>query len=214
MENILVLHRRAVTAVRPVVGRVTTTDLTLPTPCADWDLNALLEHMTGQDHGFAAAVRATHSGSDADIEAFAPRPLGPSPAATHAAGLDAVVAAFAEADGHQGPVLLPEFDARLPLTTIVGMHLIDTLLHGWDVAAALGIQAGYGERFDDDILAAASTISEQVPDGPAREAPGAPFGLALAAASEDDTWTRILAHLGRDPFWTAPAAATTGAGGE
>jgi uncharacterized protein (TIGR03086 family) len=214
MENIYVLHRRVATAIRPVAGRITTDDLDLPTPCADWDLRALLEHMTGQDHGFAAAARAALAGSDADVAAFAPRPLDPSPAATHAAGLDAVVAAFAEGDGYEGLVLLPEFDARLPLPTIVGMHLIDTLLHGWDVAAALGSQAGYGEQFDADVLSAAIAIAEQVPDGPGREAPGASFGPAVATTSDADPWTRILTLLGRDPAWTAPAPATTGAGGE
>jgi uncharacterized protein (TIGR03086 family) len=199
MESILELHRRSVTGIRPVVDRVTPADLGRPTPCAGWDLRALLEHMTGQDQGFAAAVRATHAAGEVDVSAFAPRPLGASPAATLTAGLDEVVAAFAA--GAESPVLLPEFDARLPLRTVAGMHLVDTLVHGWDVAAALGVQADYAAKLDPEVVAAALAMSEQIPDDVSREAPGAPFGHALAATADADPWTRTLTLLGRDPAW-------------
>jgi uncharacterized protein (TIGR03086 family) len=201
MENILELHRRSVTGIRPVVDRVTPADLGRPTPCGGWDLRALLEHMTGQDRGFAAAVRAAHAGGEVDVSAFAPRPLGTSPAATLAAGLDEVVAAFAA--GAESPVLLPEFGARLPLRTVAGMHLVDTLVHGWDVAAALGVQADYAAKLDPEVVAAALAMSEQIPDDASREAPGAPFGHALAAPADADAWTRTLTLLGRDPAWTS-----------
>ncbi len=141
MDNIFVLHRVAVAGLRSVVTRVTPADLARPTPCTGWDLRALLEHMAGQDRGFAAAVRAAGNGSEVTAAAFAPHPLGPSPTADVAAGLDQVVAAFAEASGLERPVLLAEFDVRLPLPVVAGMHLVDTLVHGWDVAAALDAQA-------------------------------------------------------------------------
>ena len=201
MKNILELHRRAVAGVRPVVDRVSPADLDLPTPCAGWDLRTLLEHMTGQDHGFAAAVRAARTGGEVDVAAFAPRPLGPTPAATVAAGLDEVVAAFAAAADLEARVLLPEFGTRLPLPIVAGMHLVDTLVHGWDVAAALGAQADYGAGLDTEVVAAALAMSEQVPDDASREAPGAPFGHALTAPADADPWTRTLTRLGRDPAW-------------
>lgn len=202
MENIFVRHRMAVAGLRSVTARVTPADLTRPTPCGGWDLRALLEHMTGQDRGFAAAVRAAGHGSDVEASAFAPRPLGPSPVADVAAGLDEVEAAFAEASRREGPVLLAEFDARLPLPVVAGMHLVDTLVHGWDVAAALDTQAAYGAALDPDVLAAALAVAEQIPDDEAREAPGAPFGRAVAAPADASVWTRILCLLGRDPAWT------------
>jgi uncharacterized protein (TIGR03086 family) len=199
MENILELHRRAVAGIRPVVDRVSPAHLDCPTPCAGWDLRALLEHMTGQDHGFAAAVRAARTGGEVDVAAFAPRPLGPTPAATVATGLDEVVAAFA--DGPESPVLLPEFGARLPLPIVAGMHLVDTLVHGWDVAAALGAQADYTAQLDSEVVAAALAMAEQVPDDEGRETPGAPFGHALPEPPDADLWTRTLTLLGRDPAW-------------
>jgi uncharacterized protein (TIGR03086 family) len=111
-----------------------------------------------------------------------------------------VVAAFAA--GANAPVLLPEFGVRLPLAVVAQMHLIDTLVHGWDVAAALGVQDGYVTRLDAEVVAAALAMSEQIPDDESREAPGAAFGHALPAPDDADPWTRVLTLLGRDPAWT------------
>jgi uncharacterized protein (TIGR03086 family) len=199
VENILELHRRSVAGLRPVVDRVTPADLDRPTPCAGWDLRALLEHMTGQDRGFAAAVRASRTGDDVDASAFAPHPLGPSPAATLAEGLDEVVAAFAAAA--DGLVLMAEFDRRVPAPIVVQMHLIDTLVHGWDVAATLGVQDDYVTRLDAEVVGAALAMSEQIPDDEYRETPGASFAHALPAPQDADPWTRVLTLLGRDPAW-------------
>ena len=205
MQSIVDLHRRAVAAVHPVLRRITPADLDLPTPCAGWDLHTLLEHMAGQDRGFAAAVRAARAGGEADVSAFAPHPLGPSPATTLADGLDEVVAAFAEPV--DGPVLLPEFDRRVPAPVVVQMHLIDTLVHGWDVAASLGAQAGYGAGLDAEAVAAALAMSEQIPDDAHRETPGASFAHALPAPAGANPWTRVLTLLGRDPAWTSDRVA-------
>lgn len=205
MPTIVELHRRTVTAARTVLDRVTPADLDRPTPCAGWDLRALLEHMTGQDHGFAAALRATLAGTDADLSAFAPRPLGPAPAATLAAGLDDVAAAFAGAAEVERTVLLAEFDRRVPAPVLVAMHQVDTLVHGWDVAAALGIAESYRAELDDEIVAAGLATAERVPaDEATRTAPHASFGPALAGGGTDG-WTRTLTLLGRDPAWGAPS---------
>jgi uncharacterized protein (TIGR03086 family) len=195
MQNIRELHRRSLDAIRPVVARVRPADLSRSTPCAGWDLRTLLAHMIGQDHGFAAAVLA-----DVSAEAFAPRE--PSIDA-HEAGAAVVVAAFAAADPDR-PVLLAEFDGRrFPLRSVIGFHLLDTLVHGWDVAASLGTDLSY----DDDLLAAAQAGAEVVPAGAARTTPGAPFAPILPAADDLTGWARTLALLGRDPNWTSQDAA-------
>jgi uncharacterized protein (TIGR03086 family) len=214
MENIIELHRSAVAGVRPVFARISPSDLGRPTPCAGWDLRTLLEHMTGQDRGFAAAVRASRAGADVGESAFAPRPLAPSPAETLAGtlsdGLDEVLAAFADGGaGTDGLVLLPEFDRRVPLPVLVQMHLIDTLVHGWDVAAALGVQDGYGSGLDPAAVDAALAMSEQIPDDEYRDSPGASFAHALPAPRGADAWTRVLTLLGRDPAWDPADAART-----
>lgn len=195
----MALHHRAVAGIRPVLDRIGPADLDLPTPCTGWDLRALLEHMTGQDRGFAAALRAARTGDEVDASEFAPRPLGPSPSDTLAAGLAEVAAAVAA--GADAPVLLPEFGTRLPAPVVTQMHLIDTLVHGWDVAATLGVQGDYAAQLDADVVASALAMCEQIPDDESREAAGASFAHALPAPAEADPWTRVLRLLGRDPAW-------------
>src|ERR1700754_3995995 len=183
MNTIRELNQRASDTVRQIVAAVRPADLGRPTPCADWDLRALLEHMIGQDHGFAVAVQR-----DVGPEAFAPRPFDGPPAAAHAAGSNAVVAAFAAAAPDR-PVLLAEFgDVRFPPDQVVGFHLIDTLVHGWDVAVSFGRDI----RYVDDLVAAGLEVARLVPTGPAREVPGAPFGLALAVDDAAGAWGRTL----------------------
>src|SRR5690349_5317050 len=58
IDSWLGLHRQATEAVQPVYRQIRRADLRRMTPCAGWDLQQLLRHMVGQDHGFAAAVRA------------------------------------------------------------------------------------------------------------------------------------------------------------
>ncbi|MCE3554068.1 TIGR03086 family metal-binding protein [Pseudonocardia sp. RS11V-5] len=206
MLTVVALHHRAVGAARTVLDRVTPADLDRPTPCAGWDLRALLEHMAGQDHGFATAVTAARRGAGTDLAAFAPRALGASPAATLASTLDEVGAAFSGVEELQRTVLLPEFDVRVPAPVLVSMHLVDTLVHGWDVAAGLDVVEAYLGVLDAELVEAGLAIAEQVADDESREAPGAPFRHAVPAPADADAWTRLLTSLGRDPAWTADRA--------
>ncbi|GAA3099536.1 TIGR03086 family metal-binding protein [Pseudonocardia yunnanensis] len=202
--EIIALHHRAVAAVAPILARVRPIDLGLPTPCTGWDLRVLLEHMTGQDHGFAAAVRAGDE-TDVDIAAFAPRPLEDDPAAAATTSSAAAGAAFTEAATDPArTVWLAEFRQRLPLEQVAGFHLIDTLVHGWDVAVTLGLAVDY----DDDLIAAGLTVAERVPTGAFRELPESPFAPALEA-SGSDRWERTLTLLGRNPLWTPTRTTAT-----
>ena len=70
----------AVRASVSVVAQSTPADLDRPTPCAGWDLAALLAHMTAQHRGFAAAA-AGHGG---DLALWQPVPLGTDPVRAYA----------------------------------------------------------------------------------------------------------------------------------
>jgi uncharacterized protein (TIGR03086 family) len=183
------LHDRALRRATEVIAEVKPADLGRPTPCAEWDLHALLAHCIGQNHGFADAV----AHSDAPASAYAPRP--PEPGAWEASA-ERVHAAFRAAEPDQ-IVRLAEFgpDARFPVASALGFHLLDTVVHTWDVATALGLPF----RPDADLLTAVAEGARQVPTGAAREREGAAFGAVLADAG-DDPWAATLALLGRAPL--------------
>jgi uncharacterized protein (TIGR03086 family) len=187
------LHRRALDLTSSVIDRIGPGDLARSTPCAAWDLAALLGHMIGQNYGFADAVRGP---LDAPLAAFADRPPGADPAAEWRASADHIADAFAGADLER-PVLLAEVstEQRFPAWIAIGFQLLDTVVHGWDVATALGVPFAP----DKELVTATLRVAEAVPTGPARERPGASFAPVLQATDGAGDWHRALALLGRRP---------------
>ncbi|AGZ44970.1 hypothetical protein AFR_33560 [Actinoplanes friuliensis DSM 7358] len=160
-----------------MVARISPSDLALATPCAEWDLGALLAHMTVQHRGFAAAA----AGRGGDPEVWR---AGTPSVDAYLRSADEVIAAFA---AHDNDFLLPEITARpVPRRMAIGFHLVDYVVHGWDVATALGL----GYDLPTEVLAAALPIAEAVPEG----------STAFAAPLPDpggSTFDRILTRLGR-----------------
>jgi uncharacterized protein (TIGR03086 family) len=185
-------HRRALDAATSVVRDLRAEQLGLPSPCAGWDLRALLEHMVGQNHGFAEAVE---SGAAVPAAAFAPRTVDDDDVAgAWEISAERVAAAFAAAPGERD-VLLVEIspERRFPVSTALGFHLLDTVVHTWDVATTVGLD----HRPDDELAALAGAQAAAVPAGPAREEPGAAFSPPITVAPDADPWTTALALLGR-----------------
>src|SRR5689334_11658071 len=181
------LHRHALELTSELVGAIRAADLGCPTPCAGWDLATLLARMTGQNHGFADALRGGR-----DVAAYAPVPGLAAWPGSVADLLDAVARPGVDA------VLLPEITTaqHFPVPVVIGFHLLDTAVHGWDVASSLG----RAWRPEPPLVEAVLEQARLVPAGPARTAPGAAFAPVLAAEG-DDPLTTALALLGRDTAW-------------
>ncbi len=151
--------------------------------------------MTVQHDGFAAAA----GGNGGDLSLWAEKPLGPHPAGTYAAAADRVMAAFAHDDVLEQEFALPEIS---PLTTFPGrqaisFHLIDYVVHGWDVARTIDAEF----TLDPDVLDTAWVIASSVPDGPERLRFGSAFAPSEAVGDDSSILDRIVAYLGRSPAW-------------
>ena len=199
-DDLRPLHRSALRTAGDVVGRVTAGDLDRPTPCGPWTLSDLLAHMVGQHLGFAAAVRD----GDAPPAAYEPVPCTP---ASWRESTTELLAAFDAADPGAHVVAVELSPSPLPLGFVVGAQLLDTVVHTWDVAQALGARHEPAQ----DLVAAVARVAAVVPDDERRDAPGAAFARALPGGGTP--WERTLAHLGRDParepYRAADGTATT-----
>ncbi|MEV0075893.1 TIGR03086 family metal-binding protein [Nocardia neocaledoniensis] len=194
---LLARHSLAVRMSVDAVEAASGTSLSVETPCVGWDLRALLEHMGTQNRGFAAAVR----GAD-DPAVWEVRPAA-DPVGDFLRSAEDVVAAFAEPGAHVRTPALPEIPpGRFPARVALGFHLIDSVVHAWDVARS----AGHTVDLDPDLAPTALRIAEAVPAGNSRLRPGAAFAPALAVPDETATLDRVLRLLGRAPDW-APGRA-------
>ena len=139
--------------------------------------------------------------ADAVIDAVAANPSG-----TYADAAKDVMAAFADDSVLEASFALPEFgpDAVFPGAMAIGFHFIDYVVHGWDVAASLGVPY----VLPDDVVDAALPLALLVPDGQDREAPDAPFAHAVDGPVATNL-DRLLRHLGRAPDWARKASAST-----
>jgi len=184
-------HRRALAQAGEIVAHVQAGDLARSTPCAGWDLQALLTHMVGQNDGFAAAITA----GNARQSAYTGTAVTASALASEwHRSADRVLAAFADAHSDE-EVLLIEInpDSTFPVAAAVGMHLLDTVIHAWDVASSLG----EAYRPDDECLNIVAAGAKRVPAGASRTRPGAAFAPAVTT-DQTDPWLETLALLGRE----------------
>jgi uncharacterized protein (TIGR03086 family) len=194
-------HRTAVLRSIDAVNTVETTDLNRPTPCAGWTLKELLSHMTVQHRGFAAAAR----GGGADEAIWRPETVADAvaadPAAAYAAAAHEVLDAFAADDVDEATFALPEFGpgATFPGALAMCFHFVDYVVHGWDVAAALGRPY----ELPADVIDAVLPLAMMVPDGDDRAIANAPYASAVNPTGTTD-FDRMLAHLGRRSDWAQP----------
>ncbi|SDJ79795.1 TIGR03086 family protein [Nocardioides sp. YR527] len=184
-EDLLAEHRHALddtTALAASAG-----DLTVPTPCAGWDLADLFGHMVGQNLGFTAAV----ADGDAPVAAYSSVPVTVDDVAQRwqeSAGRvrDAFGAADPGATMH-----LAEFGFRPTVTVALGMQLLDAAVHAWDVATALGRDYRPSEATIGFVL----DMARQIAARPG----GTPVFAAPLVERGEDPWGDALRLLGRDP---------------
>lgn len=151
------------------------------TPCAEWNVRDLLEHMIGVVDGLGAAV------SGRVPEPFS---LSSDPAAQlHAAATSAMA-------GWRTPGVFDRMvDAGpgpLPGRALASINLLDTATHTWDLATATGQPAA----LPDDLAAAALEASRAIVNAELR--PGR-FGPEVPAAAGATPTEALVAFLGRTP---------------
>lgn len=179
------LLHRAVDYTRGVLPLVTPDRLDGPTPCAGWDLRALLAHLEDSMEALEEAalahrvLRTVPSPSTAD-----PGRDDPVPALRARAGR--LLAALADDSGADVSV-----DGR-PLTgaVLAAAGALEVLVHGWDVAGACGTRRPLPDDLADALLPLVPVLVTD-DDRPGR------FGPALPTPSGAPPGERLLAVLGR-----------------
>jgi uncharacterized protein (TIGR03086 family) len=182
MQDIRALHRKAGAMAHGVISHISSDQLSDPTPCTEWDVAALINHLVNGNLRFVAMVTG-QPGPDRGQDV-----LGQDHLAAFSDSLDQLCAAF-DREGMLEQTFPTPFGEG-PGTLLVTMRVGELTIHSWDLAAA----TGQPRDLDPELVAFAdkSMRSRPIPRGgqsPFAEQSSAPEGATAA--------DRLAAYVGR-----------------
>lgn len=175
-----------------VVGAITDDQLQAPTPCTDYDVAQLRDHVLGWLTNFAAGFADPHGQApNADVAGYH-SPADPSAEVRTAA--DLLDRAIREGAADR-PLRLG--DAAMPGDMALSMILWEYQVHGWDLARATG------QRWSPPPEAAQESLSfapMMLTDDYQGE--GKSFGPRVDVPEDEAPLDRLVGLSGRDPGWS------------
>lgn len=157
------------------------------TPCAQWTVRDLINHVVGGGHLFAAAFR----GDEIAMPAEMPDLVGDNPAQAFKASIEDFRSSVPPAGERDRVAALPF--GTMPISVALDLATLDLMTHCWDLAKATGqtphLDAGAAE-------AAAAAARQMVP--PEGRTPDA-FGPVVDVPDTAPPLDRLVGWLGRDP---------------
>jgi uncharacterized protein (TIGR03086 family) len=167
-----------------VLVNVTSDQLSSPTPCAKWDVKALIDHV------IAGNQRVVERAGD--HVAPLPEDLG----AAHRSSAKAALEIFAEPQALSRIYKLPI--GELPGTAFIELRTSDLLAHAWDLARATGQSTDLDPELAEYVLA----FSRQMMSRPGLRGDGRPYGEERPCGDERPAADQVAAFLGRELSWS------------
>jgi uncharacterized protein (TIGR03086 family) len=185
MADLVALFTRSIERFVDRVSQVDAGQWSTPTPCTEWDVRALVNHVTYEQ------LWAPHLLAGETVEQVGDRydgvVLGTEPLATARAATATSVAAFA---GTDLDAIVHLSYADVPCREYLSQMLTDAEVHGWDLATA----AGQDRTLDEAVVAAVLPVMREQES--LIRASGM-FGESQPVPDDADDATRLLALLGR-----------------
>lgn len=167
-----------------VLSNVTADQMELATPCAEWNVGQLIDHLVGSQNWGAATMQ------------------GVPPEAADGASQGDYMASFQQAaqtcldcfseDGALDKMVNPGF-GDMPGAAMMGLMMSDTFQHAWDLATATGQDNNLNSEMAGQILEA----SKQMIQPAFRSEEGSIFGMEQQAPEGASAATQLAAFLGR-----------------
>ncbi|MER6133711.1 TIGR03086 family metal-binding protein [Streptomyces sp. NPDC001815] len=181
-EPLGVLHacEEALDAVEMLVSAVRRDQFDRPTPCADWDVRTLLNHIVWENLLWAGLADGTPR-SD-----FTADHLGDDHLAAFRTASRAARSAFSR------PGMLEQRYGPAPGRRLVEQLVIEMLVHGWDLARAVGHPSGIPQHLAEVALPVVREAYGELP----RTAAGS-FAPQQPVPDSAGALDRLAAYLGR-----------------
>lgn len=149
-----------------------------PTPCDDYDVTRLVDHLVGYANDFADKVHGITPTADP-----ATARAGDDPPGAYRAAAARLV------EGYR--------DGPAANATPLGVVLMETVAHGWDLAMA----TDQPTSFPDSSVRSAHSAGQAML-APDYRGDGKPFGLEVTPSEPATTLSRFIAFMGRRPDWS------------
>jgi uncharacterized protein (TIGR03086 family) len=186
----------AADAAARTVANVDASKFGQPTPCTEWDVRTLLNHLiVWTSYSLEARANGESVGQDVIDRDFA---ADAGFAAAYRAQLDRALTAWADPATWERS--LDVMGSPMPSADVAALSISEMVLHGWDLATATGQAYTVSEPAAAAAMRAVEANAELF-----RQYKGfaEPVEVPPAASALD----RVLALSGRDPAWTpAPGA--------
>lgn len=175
------LYRRASERAIAVAVGVRPGQLSDPTPCSAWNVQDLLDHLTGGTEYLLAA-----------LEQREPAPRQGTTAADYDAGITAVLEGLSE-PGALDRMCTSPLGFEWSVGQAVAGTFMDVLIHTFDLARA----SGQDERLDPELVDACTAMF--LPDMPEQGREAGIIGPAVQIGADAAPQAVLLAALGRTP---------------
>ncbi len=175
-----------------IVAGIRAEELGHPTPCPDYDVAGLVDHLVEAGHRAAALGRGQvpPAGDESShVE------LSDAPGQLRRAA-EAAAQAWAD-DSRLSSMFSMPWGEEYSGAALVDMYLAELAAHAWDLARA----TGQLDRLDGSLAVPALSGARAMIKPEYRHAvgPGSPFGAEVSPPEGADDWERFIAFTGRDP---------------
>ena len=169
-----------------LVEGVTPDQLDDPTPCPDYDVRTLVNHITGWVQSFAAGANGrSYEGDPNNFEA------GDDPGSVFRKAASEAVEGWRTHGTDRNVGLM---GGEMPGAMVLNMTIMEYLTHGWDLATATRQEIPFTEEESAQALALAEgTLPPQY------RGDGQPFGHIVEVPHTAPAIDRFVGFLGRDP---------------
>lgn len=191
-DGVLDLLNGACAWTRTKIAGTRADQMDLPTPCDEWDVRELIDHVIVSGHAFALIVRGEFESPEAFLARRPPK-FTDDPLPAYDASAKELLDAFHE-PGALERVVSGTW-GKAPGADHAVRIAVGHLAHGWDVSTATGQDASMPPDLADAALA---RIDGMIPDA-ARNPEGKPYKPVVPTAPDARSQDKLIAYLGRQP---------------
>ncbi|MGD1052520.1 MAG: TIGR03086 family metal-binding protein [Candidatus Dormibacteria bacterium] len=163
-----------------------------PTPCAEWDVRRLLDHVTSGNRMFAAlATGERPEGMEGLLQLRARVAPGPDedPVEAFRSSGRQLLQVFSDPDFADGTYMTPIGERSGDF--MIQMRITETLIHGWDLARATGQTPTFPEAVAEQTLAGMRLTLAGRPRDPRG------FGVEQPVPADAPALDRLAGFVGR-----------------